>query len=123
MRAVRGQNGRDRGPGRTRPPGTGGRREGTRLALPLPSWVSPLTPRASLPLRAWASLVGCAPSRPPHPELGQLLHPLLCQGGGLITACHAFVAASGRVVPGMRDRQLSDNEKGRLRGMARGWPR
>lgn len=29
----------------------------------------------------------------------------------LITACHAFVAASGRVVPGMRDRQLSNDEK------------
>ncbi|MFB8105864.1 MULTISPECIES: DUF6192 family protein [unclassified Streptomyces] len=29
----------------------------------------------------------------------------------LVTACHAFVAASGRVVPGMRDRQLSDDEK------------
>lgn len=29
----------------------------------------------------------------------------------LVTACHAFVAASGRVVPGLRGRQLSDNEK------------
>ncbi|WP_107113536.1 DUF6192 family protein [Kitasatospora sp. MBT66] len=29
----------------------------------------------------------------------------------LITACHAFVAASGRVVPGLRDRQLSDDER------------
>ncbi|MEW2167268.1 DUF6192 family protein [Streptomyces sp. NPDC007084] len=29
----------------------------------------------------------------------------------LITACHAFVAAAGRVVPGMRDRQLGDDER------------
>ncbi|MGW2540004.1 DUF6192 family protein [Kitasatospora sp. NPDC001574] len=29
----------------------------------------------------------------------------------LITACHSFVAASGRVVPGLRDRQLSDDER------------
>ncbi|MEU9256637.1 DUF6192 family protein [Streptomyces sp. NPDC048270] len=29
----------------------------------------------------------------------------------LITACHAFVAASGRVVPGLRDRQLSEDER------------
>ncbi|MFG2483543.1 DUF6192 family protein [Streptomyces virginiae] len=29
----------------------------------------------------------------------------------LITACHAFVAASGPVAQGMRDRQLSDDEK------------
>ncbi|MEV0142766.1 DUF6192 family protein [Streptomyces globisporus] len=29
----------------------------------------------------------------------------------LVTACHAFVAASGRVVPGLRDRQLSNDEK------------
>lgn len=29
----------------------------------------------------------------------------------LVTACHAFVAAAGRVVPGMRDRQLGDDEK------------
>ncbi|MGW2183443.1 DUF6192 family protein [Streptomyces sp. NPDC001732] len=29
----------------------------------------------------------------------------------LVTACHAFVAAAGRVVPGMRDRQLSDDER------------
>ncbi|MGW6463942.1 DUF6192 family protein [Streptomyces rubiginosohelvolus] len=29
----------------------------------------------------------------------------------LVTACHAFVAASGRTVPGLRDRQLSDDEK------------
>lgn len=27
----------------------------------------------------------------------------------LVTACHAFVAASGRVVPRMRDRQLGDS--------------
>ncbi|MEV7272477.1 DUF6192 family protein [Streptomyces bacillaris] len=29
----------------------------------------------------------------------------------LVTACHAFVATSGRVVPGLRDRQLSDDER------------
>lgn len=29
----------------------------------------------------------------------------------LVTACHAFVTASGRVVPGRRDRQLSDDER------------
>ena len=29
----------------------------------------------------------------------------------LVTACHAFVAASGRVVPGLRDRQLGDDER------------
>lgn len=29
----------------------------------------------------------------------------------LVTACHAFVAASGRTVPGLRDRQLSDDER------------
>ncbi|MFE5540322.1 DUF6192 family protein [Streptomyces sp. NPDC056519] len=29
----------------------------------------------------------------------------------LITACHAFVAASGRVVPGLRDRQLGEDER------------
>ncbi|WP_406085822.1 DUF6192 family protein [Kitasatospora purpeofusca] len=29
----------------------------------------------------------------------------------LITACHAFVAASGRAVPGLRDRQLGDDER------------
>ncbi|MER6319091.1 DUF6192 family protein [Streptomyces sp. NPDC001581] len=33
----------------------------------------------------------------------------------LITACHAFVAASSRVVPGMRDRQLSSDEKAIIR--------
>ncbi|MEV6978814.1 DUF6192 family protein [Kitasatospora sp. NPDC093806] len=29
----------------------------------------------------------------------------------LVTACHAFVAAAGRAVPGLRDRQLSSDEK------------
>ncbi|MFI8242657.1 DUF6192 family protein [Streptomyces sp. NPDC085866] len=29
----------------------------------------------------------------------------------LVTACHSFVAASGRVVPGLRDRQLSEDER------------
>ncbi|MFE3940114.1 DUF6192 family protein, partial [Streptomyces goshikiensis] len=29
----------------------------------------------------------------------------------LITACHSFVAASGRVVPSLRDRQLSEDER------------
>jgi hypothetical protein len=29
----------------------------------------------------------------------------------LITACHAFVAAAGRVVPSMRDQQLGDDER------------
>ncbi|MER6614394.1 DUF6192 family protein [Streptomyces xantholiticus] len=29
----------------------------------------------------------------------------------LVTACHAFVAAAGRVVPGMRDRQLGEDER------------
>ncbi|MEV7856989.1 DUF6192 family protein [Streptomyces sp. NPDC088183] len=29
----------------------------------------------------------------------------------LVTACHAFVAAAGRTVPGLRDRQLSDVER------------
>ncbi|WP_285544152.1 DUF6192 family protein [Streptomyces lavendulae] len=29
----------------------------------------------------------------------------------LITACHAFVAACGRVVPGLRDRQLGEDER------------
>ncbi|WP_043464028.1 DUF6192 family protein [Kitasatospora sp. MBT66] len=33
----------------------------------------------------------------------------------LVTACHAFVAAAGRVVPGLRDRQLSDDEKAVIR--------
>ncbi len=29
----------------------------------------------------------------------------------LVTACHAFTAAAGRVVPGLRDRRLSDDER------------
>ncbi|MEV6333043.1 DUF6192 family protein [Streptomyces sp. NPDC051909] len=29
----------------------------------------------------------------------------------LVTACHSFVAAAGRTVPGLRDRQLSDDER------------
>ncbi|MEJ8662226.1 DUF6192 family protein [Streptomyces halotolerans] len=29
----------------------------------------------------------------------------------LVTACHSFVAAAGRVVPGLRDRQLSEDER------------
>lgn len=29
----------------------------------------------------------------------------------LVTACHAFVAAAGRTVPGLRDRQLADDER------------
>lgn len=29
----------------------------------------------------------------------------------LVTACHAFVAAAGRVVPGLRDRQFGDDER------------
>ncbi|MFF2432534.1 DUF6192 family protein [Streptomyces mirabilis] len=29
----------------------------------------------------------------------------------LVTACHAFVASAGRVVPGLRDRQLGDDER------------
>lgn len=29
----------------------------------------------------------------------------------LVTACHAFVAAAGRVVAGMRDRQLGEDER------------
>ncbi|MDT0347521.1 DUF6192 family protein [Streptomyces litchfieldiae] len=29
----------------------------------------------------------------------------------LVTACHAFVAAAGRVVPGLRDRQLGEDER------------
>lgn len=29
----------------------------------------------------------------------------------LVTACHSFVAAAGRVVPGMRDRQLGEDER------------
>ncbi|MEU1450487.1 DUF6192 family protein [Streptomyces mirabilis] len=29
----------------------------------------------------------------------------------LVTACHAFVAAAGRTVPGLRDRQLGDDER------------
>lgn len=29
----------------------------------------------------------------------------------LVTACHAFVAAAGRAVPGMRDRQLGNDER------------
>ncbi|MFJ9417809.1 DUF6192 family protein [Streptomyces sp. NPDC101227] len=29
----------------------------------------------------------------------------------LVTACHSFVAAAGRTVPGLRDRQLSDEER------------
>ncbi|MFF3624953.1 DUF6192 family protein [Streptomyces sp. NPDC002467] len=33
----------------------------------------------------------------------------------LVTACHVFVAASGRVVPGMRDRQLSSAERAIIR--------
>lgn len=47
VRAVRGQDGRGSGPGRARPSGGGGRRdgrEGPRLALPLPPWACPLTP-------------------------------------------------------------------------------
>ncbi|MGW7193889.1 hypothetical protein ACWGIP_32870, partial [Streptomyces sp. NPDC054838] len=58
VRAVRGQDRRGRRLGRTRPPGAGGRRdrrEGPRLALPLPPRASPLTPWASLPPTAWAS--------------------------------------------------------------------
>ncbi|MER5808270.1 DUF6192 family protein [Streptomyces sp. NPDC002033] len=30
---------------------------------------------------------------------------------GLVTACHSFVAAAGRAVPGLRDRQLSEDEQ------------
>ncbi|MGW1521589.1 DUF6192 family protein [Streptomyces sp. NPDC002287] len=33
----------------------------------------------------------------------------------LVTACHAFVAAAGRVVPGLRDRQLGDDEQAVMR--------
>lgn len=33
----------------------------------------------------------------------------------LLTACHAFVAAAGRIVPGLRDRQLGGDERGVLR--------
>ena len=33
----------------------------------------------------------------------------------LVTACHAFVAAAGRVVPGLRDRQLGEDEKAVIR--------
>ncbi|MFG3223939.1 DUF6192 family protein [Kitasatospora sp. NPDC048194] len=33
----------------------------------------------------------------------------------LVTACHAFVAAAGRVVPGLRDRQLGDDEQSVIR--------
>ncbi|WP_326594508.1 DUF6192 family protein [Streptomyces sp. NBC_01803] len=29
----------------------------------------------------------------------------------LVTACHAFVAAAGRIVPGLRDRQLGEDEQ------------
>ncbi|MFJ6438850.1 DUF6192 family protein [Streptomyces sp. NPDC091416] len=29
----------------------------------------------------------------------------------LVTACHSFVAAAGRTVPGLRDRQLSEDER------------
>ncbi len=29
----------------------------------------------------------------------------------LVTACHSFVAAAARAVPGLRDRQLSDDEQ------------
>jgi hypothetical protein len=29
----------------------------------------------------------------------------------LVTACHSFVAAAGRTVPGLRDRQLSEDEQ------------
>ncbi len=29
----------------------------------------------------------------------------------LVTACHSFVAAAGRVVPGLRDRQLGEDER------------
>lgn len=32
----------------------------------------------------------------------------------LVTACHAFVAAAGRAVPGMRDRPLGDDEPAEL---------
>lgn len=28
----------------------------------------------------------------------------------LVTACHSFVAAAGRAVPGLRDRNLSEDE-------------
>lgn len=31
----------------------------------------------------------------------------------LVTACHSFVAAAGRIVPGMRDRQLGDERRPR----------
>lgn len=33
----------------------------------------------------------------------------------LVTACHAFVAAAGRGVPGLRDRQLGDDEQAVMR--------
>ncbi|WP_031079287.1 DUF6192 family protein [Streptomyces sp. NRRL WC-3742] len=33
----------------------------------------------------------------------------------LVAACHAFVAAAGRVVPGLRDRQLGDDEQAVIR--------
>ncbi|MFI9329240.1 DUF6192 family protein [Kitasatospora sp. NPDC052868] len=33
----------------------------------------------------------------------------------LVTACHAFVAATGRVVPGLRDRQLGSDEQAVIR--------
>jgi len=29
----------------------------------------------------------------------------------LVTACHSFVAAAGRTVPGLRDRTLGDDER------------
>lgn len=29
----------------------------------------------------------------------------------LVTACHSFVAAAGRAVPGLRDRTLGDDER------------
>ncbi|AQW46693.1 hypothetical protein SHXM_00156 [Streptomyces hygroscopicus] len=29
----------------------------------------------------------------------------------LVTACHSFVAAVGRTVPGLRDRTLNDDER------------
>lgn len=33
----------------------------------------------------------------------------------LVSACHAFVAAAGRVVPGLRDRQLGEDEQAVIR--------
>lgn len=53
---------------------------------------------------AWSSLSTTKPGLKPADAQAS-------RTGSRQAACHAFVAAAGRVVPGMRDRQLGDDER------------